>query len=218
MPSLPDASELADYEDYIRRELPSLVRRNLEEIVCRETQPLEASLIANLVDIVRSCQETISRSYRERSETGGGNQTLIPHSANLGETSGPSQFETPSAMDDHFSLSFMTPIVEDPTLEQWDGLNMPTTDFQPLERSTDQLSHDSGYGRSLKSCSCRQGACSCQSVHNDGPGSSMNEVLPAGSLPAGANAEQNEFLEFMSFSNGFLDFTECDDHLSGMNG
>jgi hypothetical protein len=215
---LPGASELADYEDYIRRELPSLVRRNLEELVCRETQPLEASLIANLVDIVRSCQEKISRSYRERSETGGGNQTLVPHSANLSETSAPSQFETPSAMDDHFSLSFLTPIVEDPTLEQWDGVNMPGTDFQPLERSTGQLSHDSGYGSSLKSCSCRHGACSCQSVQTGNPESSMNEVSPSGTLPAGANTEQNDFLEFLSFSNRFMDFTECDDELLGMNG
>lgn len=174
-------------------------------------------MIANLVDIVRSCQETISRSYRERSETGGVNQILVPHSADLSGTSAPSQFEPPSAMDDHFSLSFMTPIVEDPTLEQWDGVNVPATDFQPLERSTDQLSHDSGYGRSLNSCSCH-GACSCQSVQKDDPESSVNEVLPAGTMPAGTNSEQNEFLEFMSFSNGFLDFTECDDHLSGMNG
>jgi len=218
VPSLPDASELADYEDYIRRELPSLVRRNLEEIVCRETQPLEASLIANLVDIVRSCQETISRSYRERSETGGGNQTLVTHSANLSEAPASSQFETLSAMDDHFSLSFMTPILDDPTLELWDGVNMPATDFQALERSTDQLSHDSGYGSSLKSCSCRHGACSCQLVQNDNPESLMSEVLPAGTLPAGSNTEQDEFLKFMSFSNGSLEFTECEDQLSGMNG
>jgi hypothetical protein len=121
-------------------------------------------------------------------------------------------------MGDHFSLNFMTPIVEDPTLEQWDGVNMPATDFQPLERSTDQLSHDSGYGRSLKSCSCRHGACSCQSLQNDNPENSMSEALPAGTLPAGANTEQNEFPEFMSISNRFLDFTECADQLSGMNG
>ncbi len=216
MPSLPDASELADYENYIRRELPSLVRRNLEEIICRETQPLEASLIASPVDMVRSFQETISRSYGERSDTGGGNQTLLPHPAYFSETSAQSQFETPSAMDDHFNLSFMAPNVEDPTLEQWDGVNMPATDFQPLERSTDQLSHDSGYGRSLKSCSCRHGACSCQSVQNDDPDISMNEISPTEIPPAGADTEQNEFLEFMSLSDRFLDFTECDKQLSGV--
>jgi hypothetical protein len=217
VPSSPDASELADYEDYIRRELPSLVRRNLEEIFCRETQPLQASVIANLVDIVRNCQETISRSYRQRSETGGGSQTLGPQSAIVSETSATSRLGRPPAMDDQFSLSFMTPIVEDPTLEQWDGVNMSAIDFHPPEHSADQLSNDSGYGNSLRSCSCRDGACYCQSIPKEIPGSSMNEVLPGGTLLAGESTEQNEFLEFMSFPNQFLDFTECDDHLSDMN-
>jgi hypothetical protein len=111
----------------------------------------------------------------------------------------------------------MTPFVEDPTLEQWDGVNLSVTDFHPPERSADQLSHDSGYG-SLKSCSCRHGACSCQSIQNDNPENSMNEVLPAETLPAGPDTVQNQFLDLMSFSNRFLDLTECEDHLSGIFG
>ena len=44
----PDSRDIANYEDYIRRELPRLVRSNIEEAVRREMQPLEASLIINI--------------------------------------------------------------------------------------------------------------------------------------------------------------------------
>jgi hypothetical protein len=61
----PDSRDIANYEDYIRRELPRLVRSNIEEAVRREMQPLEASLISNLVEIVQDCQDRVFRSYRE---------------------------------------------------------------------------------------------------------------------------------------------------------
>jgi hypothetical protein len=64
-PSSPDARELSNYEDYIRRELPRLVRSNIESVVRRETQPLEASLIGSLVSIIQDCQDRVFRSYRE---------------------------------------------------------------------------------------------------------------------------------------------------------
>jgi hypothetical protein len=61
----PDSRDLASYENYIRRELPRLVRSNIEEAVRREMQPLEASLINNLVGIIQDCQDRVFRSYRE---------------------------------------------------------------------------------------------------------------------------------------------------------
>jgi hypothetical protein len=108
----------------------------------------------------------------------------------------------------------MTPIVEAPTPEQWDGVTTPAIGFHLPERSNDQLSYDSGYGSSLKSCSCRRGACSCQSVQNDNPEILMNETLPA----AANTGQGNQFFEFMSLSNsGFLNFAEYDDGLLAMN-
>jgi hypothetical protein len=208
-----DADKLADYKDYIRRELPSLVRRNIEETVRRETQPLEASLIAALVDVVRDAQETLSRTYRRRSETGGRNQTLGLESSVRGESSVPNEFESIPIVNNQLDLGFVNTSVEAPPLENWEGLDMPATEFCPPERSTDQVSHDSGYGRSLKSCSCRR-ACSCQPVQD-----ACQEISIIGTLPAESNTEQNEFLDFMSFSNsGFLGSAECDYDFSGMNG
>jgi hypothetical protein len=64
-PASPDSRDLANYEDYIRRELPILVRSNIEEIVHRELQPLEASLIGSLVGIIQDCQDRVFRVYRE---------------------------------------------------------------------------------------------------------------------------------------------------------
>lgn len=61
----PDSRDLANYEDYIRRELPRLVRSGIEEVVRRETQPLEASLISSLVGIIQDCQDRVFRSYHE---------------------------------------------------------------------------------------------------------------------------------------------------------
>jgi len=61
----PDSRDLASYENYIRRELPRLVRSHIEEAVRREMQPLEASLISSLVEIIQDCQDRVFRSYRE---------------------------------------------------------------------------------------------------------------------------------------------------------
>lgn len=199
-----DTDELADYEDYIRRELPSLVRRNIEETVRRETQPLEASLIAVLVDVIRDAQETLSRTYRQGSDNGGRNQTLGLEFSARGESSVPNGFESIPKVNNQLDLGFVNASVGNPSLESWCGLDMPATEFCPPERSTDQVSYDSGYGRSLKS-----------SVQN-----ACEESSTVGTLPAESNtAQSNEFFDFMSFSNSeFLDSAEYDYGLSGMSG
>ncbi|KAE9379384.1 hypothetical protein N431DRAFT_553617 [Stipitochalara longipes BDJ] len=65
-PLSPDSRELANYEVYVRRELPRLVRASVLEVFSREMQPVEASLIANLVDTIQECQASLFRSYSER--------------------------------------------------------------------------------------------------------------------------------------------------------
>ena len=62
----PDSRELAGYEEYARRELPRLVRASVLEVFSREMQPVEASLIANLVDTIQECQARIFRSYSQK--------------------------------------------------------------------------------------------------------------------------------------------------------
>lgn len=60
----PDSRELADYEDYCRRELPRRVREALEEIVHNESQPMEESIRNQLMNIIRDCQDRVFSSYR----------------------------------------------------------------------------------------------------------------------------------------------------------
>lgn len=52
-------------EEYTRRELPRLVRRELELRVQRSCSAIEDQLRRELVDIVRRCQSEIFRSYRQ---------------------------------------------------------------------------------------------------------------------------------------------------------
>ncbi|PMD24540.1 hypothetical protein NA56DRAFT_548026, partial [Hyaloscypha hepaticicola] len=60
-----ESSDIANYEKYVRRELPRLVRVNIEETVRRETQPLEEPLIGALVSVIQDCHDKVFRSYCE---------------------------------------------------------------------------------------------------------------------------------------------------------
>jgi hypothetical protein len=65
----PDSRELADYEEYCRRELPRTFRAALEEIVHNESQPLEESIRNQLMNIIRDCQDRVFSRYRLSSST-----------------------------------------------------------------------------------------------------------------------------------------------------
>src|SRR6201999_4572592 len=64
-PLSPDSRDLANYEEYLRRELPLMVRSEIEEAVRREMHPYRDSLIGNLVGIIQDCQDRAFRAYRE---------------------------------------------------------------------------------------------------------------------------------------------------------
>jgi len=61
-----DSRELENYERYIRRELPGLVREHIEALFRQETRPIETSLIGNLVNTMRESQERLFETYRAR--------------------------------------------------------------------------------------------------------------------------------------------------------
>ncbi|KAH7311034.1 hypothetical protein BKA65DRAFT_163081 [Rhexocercosporidium sp. MPI-PUGE-AT-0058] len=62
-PLSPDSRDFTEYEAYARRELPRLVRSSVLEVFRRELQPVEASLVANLVNTIQDCQDRLFRSY-----------------------------------------------------------------------------------------------------------------------------------------------------------
>ncbi|KAF4633012.1 hypothetical protein G7Y89_g5111 [Cudoniella acicularis] len=62
----PGSQDLVNYEEFIRRELPPMVQANIEEVFRREMHPVEASLIANLVDTIQECRGALFRKYLEQ--------------------------------------------------------------------------------------------------------------------------------------------------------
>jgi hypothetical protein len=65
-----DAAEqpnIARFQEFSRLELPRLVRRTLETVVERETQPLEHKLKERLVDIVKQCQTQLETMFQAAS-------------------------------------------------------------------------------------------------------------------------------------------------------
>ncbi|KAF8858161.1 hypothetical protein BDZ45DRAFT_743595 [Acephala macrosclerotiorum] len=79
----PDSRELADYEEYCRRELPRDFRAALEEIVHNESQPIEESIVnqlmnGRLVNIIRDCQDRVFSRYRSSAGTAAGTPSRNP--------------------------------------------------------------------------------------------------------------------------------------------
>lgn len=60
----PDCRELANYEEYSRRELPHFFRSALEAAVNDEAQPIEERLKSRLVEMIRDCQDRVFSTYR----------------------------------------------------------------------------------------------------------------------------------------------------------
>jgi hypothetical protein len=153
-PSSPDSRELSNYEDYIRRELPRLVRSNIESVVRRETQPLEAALISNLVSIIQDCQDRVFRSYREAQ--GIDHEMHTPYRPSI--TSPSEAMWTPDASDFRGDLDFLDAAFQAPATSR----TQATPNFQQLDsilRPDPLVFSDSGYA-SEPFCHCI-GPCDC---------------------------------------------------------
>ena len=160
-PSSPDSRDLANYEDYIRRELPRLVRSNIEEVVRRETQPLEAALVGSLVGIIQDCQDRVFRAYRET-------QGVDPEMVDQAISSPPSNPSSPQmpqvtwaedwgANRLPFQSNFLDAAFEAPVRTE-----QPAPDLGELgkaEQPRQEVFSDSGYASEPR-CSC-QGPCTC---------------------------------------------------------
>jgi hypothetical protein len=59
----PDSKELAEYEEYSRRELPRIFRDTLEEIINSEMLPMEEAIRNRLLDIIRDAQDRVFANY-----------------------------------------------------------------------------------------------------------------------------------------------------------
>jgi hypothetical protein len=64
-----DSRQLADYDEYYRREQSWAVRAALEEIVQIQWQPIEENLGNQLIDIIRDCQDGLFSKYKSLTGT-----------------------------------------------------------------------------------------------------------------------------------------------------
>ncbi len=160
----------------MHRELPSLCRTRVEEIIRREMQPLEASLLRNLdlVGLIRECQDRLSRAYRAASVreewpdgSPSGNTGSPPDTGNLQTTA--KRLDTGVQQPPKSSPDFLEAVLQAPPSYDQDNsrLDYSALDeeiFDSQKRKQKQTSgntsgSDSGYA-SGRLCDC-SGSCSC---------------------------------------------------------
>jgi len=152
----------------MHRELPRLFRSRVEEVVHREMQPVEATLLANLEGLIRECQAQLSSGYRQTSITA--QQSNIP-SALLGQsaepTTGPNAANGRSTMASEKakepSADFFDSVLRPPPPQEEDYfVNLSAADIHLLSSHNHALSSsfsDSGYV-SVQRCDCKE-PCRC---------------------------------------------------------
>src|SRR6202011_1163845 len=62
--SSPNSQQLAEYEEYSRRELPRLIESILEQAAQNGTRIIEDNLRRSLPDMIRDCQDQVFSSFR----------------------------------------------------------------------------------------------------------------------------------------------------------
>jgi hypothetical protein len=78
-PSSPssDSQDIAEYEGYLRRELPRCFRRALEAAINDDNDPMDERLTSRIMDMYQDCQDLVLSSYRATLEVA---STPIPAS------------------------------------------------------------------------------------------------------------------------------------------
>ncbi|KAK2001679.1 hypothetical protein LX36DRAFT_327773 [Colletotrichum falcatum] len=123
-------TSLGGYEDYLRRELPPLVRRQLESEIERELSFVEEGMKQKVIEIARNLQLTLFKGYRhlENQENGIEDPPSVDAPASQTDGSTSSATDTsPSTM----TTSGTTPDIPDP-LDLFSNYAHPDFDFSFL--------------------------------------------------------------------------------------
>jgi hypothetical protein len=67
--------QLADYEEYIRRELPRLVQARLEETINFTNLPIEGAIRDKFINIIREAQDRVFANYTAKANSRGDPET-----------------------------------------------------------------------------------------------------------------------------------------------
>ncbi|KAF9878159.1 hypothetical protein CkaCkLH20_04197 [Colletotrichum karsti] len=110
-------TNLSGYEDYLRRELPTLVRRQLEVEVERELSFVEEGMKQKVIEIARNLQLTLFKGYQQlESQEREGLEEASPSAGDVlsTETGGLSSFTTTNTSPSTMTTAGTTPEIPDP--------------------------------------------------------------------------------------------------------
>ncbi|WYZ43317.1 hypothetical protein EsH8_VI_001016 [Colletotrichum jinshuiense] len=156
-----DAStNLGGYEDYLRRELPPLVRRRLEKEVERELSFVEEGMKQKVIDIARNLQLALFRGYQELENQERGADHDSPGVGASGSETGGSSFTAAAATDTSpstVSTAGTTPelpdpleIFGDPVIPDFDFAFLSDVPYPGLQQQAKQSGPGSGFPGGLE--------------------------------------------------------------------
>jgi len=137
-------SEIARYEQYLRRELPNRVRQALETRIDEALNPIEERLRDQIVEIVRDSQLHLFERYKSSRTQALRDLPGMEAPPTLDESPAPGQHGVPGPsvhmLDDELQLYRPEPYFD----QQFDDLNGDFFNFMQVQLSQDW--DDSGYG------------------------------------------------------------------------
>ncbi|KAK1523793.1 uncharacterized protein CCOS01_08880 [Colletotrichum costaricense] len=119
---------LGGFEDYLRRELPPLVRRQLEKEVERELSFVEEGMKQKVIDIARNLQLTLFKGYQQLENQERGLQEPLSVDASSSSEMGASFFTATDASPSTMTTGGTTPEIPDP-LDIFGDPAIPDFDF-----------------------------------------------------------------------------------------
>jgi hypothetical protein len=146
------SQEFDNYERYLRRELPRLVRQQLEIAASEVAGPLENHLRGQLIEIVRDAQSQLFQRYRGSEPVGAGpgpslSQGALPEfeeeSAMTGLEFQNNDISNAEPLQFDFSAFYPLPLVDENHVNPTDVFSVPMSTVPSGEHQT---TSDSGYG------------------------------------------------------------------------
>lgn len=172
-----DARDLVHYEEYRRRELPRLIRADVEHLLRREMRQVSVDLVNNLIGIFQNQQDRIFISYLE--SIGPGPEGRNSEGMLMNVATNPSQHilqteeTSTSTSQDPSDSDPLVNILPHPLVQHYSSGEIGVEESAPgLLQShgslrTNHIS-DSGYSSSEKLCSCAY-SCECHTMRAQDP-------------------------------------------------
>jgi len=229
-PLSPSSRQFAEFEEYSKQELPRLVRSGLESLVSEEMQPMEESLKAKLMDVIREAQQSLLDKFKTDHGASRGTSTRAspsgqPPAANMPSLDRMTAFNFPAqsllpgiapqngpVSQEHLELDLVSPPTPINDFDLGYDLDLLLLESAPRAEYT-----DSGYGTQ---CTCQSTEQSIIESGPSDPSEAFGQKLDAIDINIGGNEHSNPGSDLKSWLNfeppfpdiGYPDFMfpKCD--------